>query len=74
MVQRSVYFAWLLGACALVADPPLLPVTVCEILKDLPIHEGKDVAVLGRYSVRSRSRWIAEQAQIQPVLRRPCSG
>ena len=60
--RRSVYFAWLLGACALAADPPLAPVTVCEILKDLPIQQGKDVAVLGRYSFRQSGRWIAEQA------------
>jgi hypothetical protein len=60
--RRSVYFAWLLGACALAADSPLAPVTVCEILKDLPLHEGKEVAVLGRYSFRQNGRWIAEQA------------
>ena len=71
--QRSVYLAWLLGACALAADSPLAPVTVCEILKDLPIHEGKEVAVLGRYSFRQSGRWIAEQAcdpasPAQPLL------
>src|SRR4051812_41366502 len=59
---RSVDVAWLLGACALAADPPLAPVTVCEILKELPAHEGKEVAVLGRYSFRQSGRWIAEQA------------
>src|SRR5207237_7854163 len=33
----------------------------CEILKDHPTHEGKEVAVLGRYSFRQSGRWIAEQ-------------
>ena len=44
------------------ADPPIPPVTVCEILSDLAAHDGKDVAVLGRYSFRRDGRWIGEQA------------
>jgi hypothetical protein len=57
-----------------VAGDAIAPVTVCEILSDLPAHEGKEVAVLGRYSFRRDGRWIGEQAcgvapsAVQPVL------
>ena len=44
------------------AESPIAPVTVCEVLADLPAHEGKDFAVLGRYSFRRDGRWIGEQA------------
>jgi hypothetical protein len=44
------------------AQVPLEPVTVCELLADLPAHEGKDVAVLGRYSFRKDGRWIGEES------------
>ena len=55
-------------ACAsFAADPPLAPLTVCEILRDFPAHEGKDVAALGRYSFRTSGRWVGEQA-CQPPL------
>ena len=50
------------AACVTAADPPLTPVTVCEILADLPAYEGKPVAVLGRFSFRRDGRWIGEQA------------
>lgn len=35
---------------------------MCEILRDLPQHEGKSVAVFGRYSFRTTGRWISEQS------------
>jgi hypothetical protein len=44
------------------ADPPLVPVGVCEVLRDLPSYEGKGVAVVGRYSFRESGRWMSEQA------------
>src|SRR5205807_7122580 len=44
------------------ADPPLPPIAVCEVLRDLPAQEGKSIAVLGRYSYRTNGRWIGEQA------------
>ena len=31
-------------------------------MADLPAHEGKDVAVLGRYSFRRDGRWIGEES------------
>ena len=49
------------AAFATAADAPLPPVTVCEVLADLPGHEGKDFAVLGRYSFRRDGRWMGEQ-------------
>ena len=53
----------LLCAFAAASDPPsLAPVTVCEILADLPAHDGKNYAVLGRYSFRRDGRWIGEDA------------
>jgi hypothetical protein len=54
--------ALLLTAFAVAADPPIPTVTVCEVLADLPAHEGKDVAVLGRFSFRRDGRWIGEQS------------
>src|ERR1039457_3303132 len=53
-IGRSISLVLFLAAFAIAADPPIPPVTVCEILADLPAHEGKDVAVLGRYSFRDR--------------------
>jgi hypothetical protein len=54
----------MLAAFAAASDPPpaIAPVTVCEILADLPAHEGKDFAVLGRYSFRRDGRWIGEES------------
>jgi hypothetical protein len=49
-------------ALALPAGAPVVPLTVCEVLSDLPAQDGKDVAVLGRYSFREKGRWISEQA------------
>ena len=59
---RCISLALFVAAFAMAADPPIPPVTVCEILADLPAHEGKDVAVLGRYSFRRDGRWISEQS------------
>ncbi len=49
------------------ADPPILPLGVCEVLRDLPLMEGKTVAVLGRYSFRENGRWVGEQTCAPPV-------
>ena len=59
---RSIVLAFAVTAFAIAADPPIPPVTVCEIMADLPAHEGKDVAVLGRYSFRRDGRWIGEES------------
>ncbi len=72
-IGRSISIALFMAAFAVAADPPIPPVTVCEILAALPAHEGKNVAVLGRYSFRRDGRWIGEQScepaiAVPPVL------
>ena len=62
VVYRSILLALLAAAFAIAADAPIPPVTVCEVLADLPAHEGKDIAVVGRFSFRSDGRWIGEQS------------
>jgi hypothetical protein len=42
-------------------EPPLVPVTVCEVMKDLAAYDGKVVAVVGRFSFRQYGRWLGEQ-------------
>src|ERR1035437_3943269 len=59
---RFAFLPVLVCAFALAADPPLVPLTVCEVLHDLPSYEGKGVAVVGRYSFRENGRWMGEQA------------
>jgi hypothetical protein len=50
----------------------LVPLTVCEILRDLSASQGKTVAVLGRYSFReSAGSWVGEQACEPPVASTP---
>jgi hypothetical protein len=44
------------------ADSGIVPMTVCEILHDLTMYDGKPVAALGRYSFREKGRWLAEQS------------
>jgi hypothetical protein len=60
MCLRALALLAFLPVSALAADA-IAPVTVCEILSDLPAHDGKEVAVLGRYSFRRDGRWIGEQ-------------
>ena len=61
VLRRWIWCAVLGAASASAADPPVVPVTVCEVLADLPSHDGKSVAVLGRYSFRRDGRWIGEE-------------
>ncbi len=61
MCPRVFILAALL-ALPLRSAGPVVPVTVCEVLAKLPELEGKDVAVLGRYSFRKDGRWIGEQS------------
>ena len=51
--------------CALAvsaSDGPVEPLTVCEVLKDLPANKGKVLAVLGRFSSRRDGRTINEES------------
>src|SRR5215475_10967634 len=61
VLQRWVWCGILSVALAAAADAPVVPMTVCEVLADLPSHEGKNIAVLGRYSFRRDGRWIGEE-------------
>jgi hypothetical protein len=47
---------------AAAADNALEPLTVCEVLKDIPTHDGKAVAVLGRFSFRRDGRTLNEES------------
>jgi hypothetical protein len=53
------------------ADGPLIPLTVCEVLRDLAVHDSKNLAVLGRYSFREAGRWIGEEACDAPANAMP---
>jgi hypothetical protein len=61
MSLRAVALFCLLPVSAAAADA-IAPMTVCEIMDNLAAHDGKEVAVLGRYSFRKDGRWIGEQA------------
>ena len=65
--MRLWFLLGLVCAWAKPADAPLEPLSVCEVLHDLQAHEGKDVAIFGRYSFRPTGRWIGEQACGFPV-------
>ena len=43
------------------ADNPIEPFSVCEVLKDLPAHEGHVLALLGRFSFRRDGRSLNEE-------------
>jgi hypothetical protein len=66
-MMRATSVFILAGATTFSADPPILPVGVCEVLRDLPAHEGKTVAVIGRYSFRENGRWVGEQVCDPPI-------
>ena len=51
----------ILVSAGLCGEPPLVPLTACEVMHDLPALDGKPAAVLGRYSFRQTGRWIGEQ-------------
>lgn len=52
-----------IAACAVsqCADDTVVPLTVCEVVANLPAQDGKVVAVIGRYSFRAIGRWMGEQ-------------
>ena len=62
LLVRTAAICTLSAAAAWCADTTLVPMTVCEIARNLPANEGKIIAVLGRYSFRSNGRWVAEDA------------
>ena len=38
-----------------------MPMSVCDLMRELPSRDGHTVALVGRYSYRSSGRWVAEQ-------------
>ena len=58
-------------AAAQPADAPLVPLTVCEVVHNLAAQDGKDIAVLGRYSFRESGITLNEQACDPPVTGPP---
>jgi hypothetical protein len=60
MSFRALVLLCVISLPAFAVDP-IAPVTVCEVLSDLAKYDGKDVAILGRYSFRKDGRWIGEQ-------------
>jgi hypothetical protein len=70
VLRRVITVALLAVASAAAADPPITPLTVCEVTADLAAHEGKDIAVLGRYSFRRDGRWIGEES-CEPAAKAP---
>jgi hypothetical protein len=69
--ERVVWLAILVCA-ALRAQGPLVPLRVCEVLRDLAASDGKTVAILGRYSFRESGSWLGEQV-CEPALPEPVS-
>lgn len=69
----GLLFLLLFWAGAPRADAPIVPQTVCEVLQELPKHNGSAVAALGRFSFRQDGRWLSEQScdgetSVPPVL------
>jgi hypothetical protein len=60
-VPRALAIAIFGCALAQCADDTVVPLTVCEVVTNLPAQDGKIVAVIGRYSFRSIGRWMGEQ-------------
>jgi hypothetical protein len=51
----------LVCAAAVAAEPSLIPLTVCEAVAEFASHQGKTVALLGRYSFRTTGRWLDQE-------------
>jgi len=54
-------------AATTAADQPIEPLSVREVLSNLPAVEGKPIAVLGRYSFRMDGLSVSEQACALPA-------
>jgi hypothetical protein len=70
MVSRLVCraaFGALVCSPVFPADPPLEPVSVCEVVRDLPAMEGRSIAIVGRYSFRDSGIVLAEQSCEPPA-------
>jgi len=63
VLRAKTVWAVIVATCAfgLPAVAPVAPLTPCEIVRDLPVYDGKSLAVVGRYSFREKGRWVSEQ-------------
>lgn len=62
----------LASAALLAADRGIVPISVCEAVRDLPAHEGQTVAVVGRYCYRTSAHWLDQQG-CQPATTVPAA-
>src|SRR5262249_26545345 len=62
LLRGKVLVIGIWAMLATAADNALEPLTVCEVLKDIPTHDGKTVAVLGRFSFRREGRTLNEES------------
>ena len=60
-MRLAISLALLVSPLVAGGEPPLRPVTVCEVLQDLAAYDGKVIAVVGRFSYRQAGRWLGEQ-------------
>ncbi len=61
----------LVCAAAFPADAPITPLTVCEVARNLSAQEGKDLAVLGRYSFRANEGLSLGEQSCDPAADAP---
>jgi hypothetical protein len=62
MFRGRVLVIGIWAMLATAADTALEPLTVCEVLKDVSAHDGKTLAVLGRFSFRRDGRTLNEES------------
>src|SRR5690242_5656143 len=62
MFRGRVLVIGIWAMLATAADTALEPLTVCEVLKDVPTVDGKSLAVLGRFSFRRDGRTLNEES------------
>ena len=67
-MRFAIFFTFFCCPLLIAAEPPLRPVTVCEVMQDLSAYDGKVVAVVGRFSSRQTGRWLGEQKCPQKLL------
>jgi len=66
-IGRSVFACLLLAASPRGRSTHFRRSRVCEVLAEPSAHEGKELAVLGRFSFRREGRWIASSPANRPA-------
>lgn len=67
-MRLAIILLTLIGPLVAGAEPPLQPLTVCEIMRNLAAYDGKVVAIVGRLSARQTGRWLGEQKCAQKLV------